>query len=82
MRQRGNRRQRVVELVCDHADHLLPGGDLLGIDLTGELLEQQQAMRDGVELEATLRDVEHLRLSAQLQREQGIAAAIDGLAQG
>ena len=81
MGQRGNRRQRIVQLVRDHADHLLPGRDFLRIDLARELLEQQQAMRHRVQQEAALRDVVDLGFAADLEREQRVAAAIDGFAQ-
>ena len=81
MRQRGDRRQRVVQLMRDHADHLLPGRHFLRIDLARELLEQQQAVRQGVQQEAALRHVIDLRLAAELEREQRVAAALDGLAQ-
>ena len=81
MRQRGDRRQGIVQLVRDHADHLLPGRHFLRIDLARELLEQQQPVRQGVQQEAPLRDVIHLRLAGELEREQRVAAAFDGLAQ-
>ena len=61
MRQRGDRRQRIVQLVRDHADHFLPGRDFLRIDLARELLEQQQPVRQGVQQEAPLRHVIDLR---------------------
>ena len=82
MRQRGNRRERIVQLVRDDADHLLPGGDFLRIDLARELLEQQQAVGQRVQQEAALRHMVDLRLAGELEREQGVAAALDGLAQG
>ena len=81
MRERGDRRERVVQLVRDDADHLLPGRHFLRIDLARELLEQQQPMRQGVQQEAALRHVVDLRLAAELEREQRVAAALDGLAQ-
>ena len=81
MGQRGNRRQGIVQLVGDDADHLLPGGHFLGVDLARELLEQQQPVRDRVEQEAALRDVVDLGFAADLEREQRVAAALDGLAQ-
>jgi hypothetical protein len=80
VRQRGDRRQRVVQLVRDHADHLLPRGHLLGIDLARELLQQQQPVGHRVQQEVALRDVVDLRF-AGVEGEQRVAAALDGLAQ-
>ena len=65
----------------DDTDDLLPGFDFLTRKLACELLEQQQAMGHGVHDEAPLGDVVDLRLAAELQREQRIAAALDGFAQ-
>ena len=65
MRERGDRRERVVQLVRDHADHLLPGRHFLRIDLARELLEQQQPVRQGVQQESPLRHVIHLRLAGR-----------------
>ena len=79
--QRADRRHGVVQLVRDDADLFLPHLDFVGAELARELLEQQQAVRHGVEQEPALRHVVDLRLTAQLQREQGIAATLDGFLQ-
>ena len=81
MRQRRNGRQRIVQLVRDDADDFLPGRHFLRIDFARELLEQQQAMGQGVQQEPPLRHVIDLRLAAELEREQRVAATLDGLAQ-
>ncbi len=65
----------------DDADHLLPGGHFLGVDLARELLEQQQPVRQRIEQEASLRDVIDLGLAADFEREQGVATPFDGLTQ-
>ena len=81
MRQRRNGRQGIVQLVRDDADHFLPRRHFLRIDLARELLEQQQPVRLGVQKEPPLRHVIDLRFAGQLEREQRVAAAFDGLAQ-
>jgi len=43
--------------VRDDADQLLPRRHFLGCELARQLLEQQQAMRTGVEEKASLREV-------------------------
>ena len=45
--ERGDRRERVVELVADHADHLLPGLHFLPAQLGGELAQQQELVARG-----------------------------------
>jgi len=52
--ERGDGRQRVIELVRNDADHLLPDGHLLRCELAGELLQQHQAVRSRVQPEAAL----------------------------
>src|SRR3546814_17977598 len=52
VRERGDRRQRVVELVADHADHFLPGLHFLPPQLGGELAQQHQLVLAAVEAEA------------------------------
>ncbi|KAG1587713.1 hypothetical protein G6F46_014723 [Rhizopus delemar] len=51
MGQRSDRRQRIVELVADHPDHLLPGLHLLAAQFGGQQAYQQQVVRAAVELE-------------------------------
>jgi hypothetical protein len=41
VRKRGDRRERVIELVRDHANHLLPDRDFLRRHLAGELFEEK-----------------------------------------
>src|SRR3546814_8659433 len=52
VRERGDRRQRVVELVADHADHFLPGLHFLPPQLGGELAQQHKLVLAAVEAEA------------------------------
>ena len=62
MRQRGDRRQRVVELVADHADDLLPGLHFLAAQFGGQLAQQQQFVLAPVEAEVAARQVVDLFL--------------------
>src|SRR5207344_2063695 len=62
MRERADRRERVVELVRDHADHLLPDRDFLRRHFARELLEEQQAVRLAVQRERAVADVEDFGL--------------------
>ena len=64
LRQRRDRRHRVVDLVRDDADHALPDRDFLRVDLARELLQQPQPVRLAVQQELAVRDVEHLRIVA------------------
>ena len=57
MRQRSDRRQRVVQLVADHADHLLPGLHFLAAQFGGELAQQHQFVLAAVEAELAARQV-------------------------
>ena len=82
MRQRGDRRQRVVELVADDADHLLPGLHFLPAQFGGELAQKEQFVRLAVEVETAAREVDHLLVVVVAgDVEQRVAAAGDGLAQ-
>ena len=81
MRERGDRRQRIVQFVADHADHLLPDRHLLGRHLARQLLEEQQPVRLAVQREVAARQVEDVRLGAVVDREQRVRAALDRLAQ-
>ena len=79
MRQRGDRRQRVVQLMADHADDLLPGLHFLSSQLIGQQAQQQQLMLAAVEAEMTPCQVIHLFLVVDFvaaDREQAIAAAL------
>ena len=64
MRQRGHRRQRVVEFVADDPDHLLPGLHFLPAQFGGELAQQQQFVRAPVEPETAAGQVVDLFLVA------------------
>ena len=75
VRERGDRRERVVELVRDHADDLLPGLHFLARQLARQLLQQVQAMRLAVEQEAALREVIDLGLALAFDREQRVGFA-------
>ena len=81
MRERRDRRERIVEFVADHADHLLPRLHFLPAQLAGEPAQQQQFVRAPVEPEAAAREVVHLFLVGLADREQPVAAAIHRLAQ-
>ena len=82
MGQRGDRRQRVVELVADHPDHLLPGLYFLAPQFRGEQADQQQFVAAAVEAEVAPRKVEHILLVALVgYGEQAVAAAPHRLAQ-
>ncbi len=84
MRQRGDRRQRVVQFVADDADHLLPGMHFLAAQFGGEQADQQQFVRAAVETEAAPRQMVDLLLLRVLvvgDGEQAVAAARHGLAQ-
>ncbi len=79
MHQRGDRRQRVVELVADHPDHLLPHPRFLAVELAGEPPQQHQLVAPLVEGEEALGDVEGLGFAAALDREKAVAAVGQGL---
>ena len=81
VRERGDRRERVVELVRDHADHLLPDRDFLRRHLARELLEEQQPVRLAVQRERPVADVEDLGLGPLRHREERVHAAVHGVAQ-
>ena len=72
LRQRGDRRDGIVDLVRDHADHFFPDRDFLRIHFARQLLQQPQAMRLAVQQELALRDVKNLRVAVQLGREQAV----------
>ena len=75
MRERGDRRERVVQLVRDHADDLLPVADFLRGELARELLQQQQPMRLAFSRKRRCDEMVDLRLAGELDREQRVAAA-------
>ena len=82
MRQRGDRRQRVVELVADHADHLLPHLHFLAAQLGGELAQQQQLVAAAVEAEQAAREVVDVLVVLVADGEHAVAAAREGVAHG
>ena len=81
MRQRRDRRQRVVEFVADDADDFLPGLYFLPAQLGGQVAQQEQFVATAVEAEAATREMEDLFVVFHADREQAVAAAFDRLAQ-
>ena len=72
VRQRRDRRQRVVELVADHADHLLPGRALPGAQLARQAAQQRTAgARGRCRRNAAAREVEDLLFVARARRRTG-----------
>ena len=77
--QRADRGERVVELVRDDADDLLPDDHFLRRQLAGQLLEEHQLVRLSIEDEAAPGEMVDLGLAADLHGEQRIAAAPESL---
>jgi hypothetical protein len=82
MRERGQRRQRIVQLVADDADDLLPGLHFLAPQFGGQLAQQQQFVLAAVQAEVAARQVVDLFLLAFAGREQAVAAARQRFDQG
>jgi hypothetical protein len=82
MRERGDRRQRVVELVADHADHLLPGLHFLPAQLRGELSQQHEFVFAAVEAEAAAGEMVDVLVVFVADGEHAIAATLQRFAQG
>src|SRR5581483_8614334 len=81
VRERGDRRQRIVQLVADHADHFLPGRELLARELAREALDEIQIVRLRVQREAVVRDLEDLGLAVLADGDEAILSRQHGLAQ-
>src|SRR3546814_3531940 len=75
VRERGDRRQRVVERVADHADHCLPCLHFLPPQLGGELAQQHQLVLAAVEAEAAPAQVVDVFLVLVADGEHAVAAA-------
>ena len=65
--ERGDRRERVVELVRYDPDHFLPDDHFLCGELAGELFQQHESVRLRVQMKITLRQVVDLRLGGDVQ---------------
>ena len=81
MCQRGNRRQRIVQLVADDADHPLPRGHFLPRQLARHAPEQMQPMRPPLQPECPLRQVEGFLAAIHVDAEQRVLAAAHRVAQ-
>jgi hypothetical protein len=82
MRERGHRRQGIVELVADHADHLLPGLHFLATQFRGELSQQDELVLAPVEPEGAAGQVVDLFAVRVADGEHAVAAAFERVAQG
>ena len=80
MRKRGDRRERVIQLVRDDANDLFPDRDFLRRHLARQLLEQQQPVRLAVQRERPIADVKDFSLGTFGHREKRIHPALDGIA--
>ncbi len=72
MRERRYRCERIVELVADHADHLLPGHDFLARQLAGQALDLQQTVQAPVQPYFALREMEGFVLVFEIHVEQAV----------
>src|SRR5579883_658737 len=81
LRQRGDRRERVVELVTDDPDQLLPDPDFLPGELACDALEQIQAMSPALQQKRSLRQAKGLLDALDLHLEQAVASRLDGTPQ-
>jgi len=74
LRERGNRSERVVELVTQYTDELLPGRELLARQFTGEALEKVEMVGSALKLKRAIGDVERLLDAVHLGAEQAVLA--------
>jgi hypothetical protein len=77
VRQRADRPERVVQLVADHADYLLPGRHFLPRQLAREPLDLEQPVRAALQVERALRQVEGFLLVVDRRAEQAVAVLGD-----
>src|SRR5262245_52384293 len=68
--------------MSDHADHLLPGRDLLGIQLTRQLLQQVELMRPCIQQKPAPGQVKDLWFARDGYGEEGVALRGESFAQG
>ena len=81
VRQRRHRRQRIVQLVADDADHLLPGLHFLAPQLGRQLAQHEQRLHAAVEPELAARDVPGLFVVVGADGKQAVAAGPHRVAQ-
>jgi len=81
VRERRDRRQRVVQLVADDADHALPGRHLLARQFTRHAAEQLQPVRPALQPESALRPVEGFFAAVERGAEESVVACRHRLAQ-
>jgi hypothetical protein len=76
-----HRRERVVQLVAQDANELLPGLDLLSRDLVGQVLHEEQRVRLAAEGHLALREVVGLGLPVVVHGEEVVVSAEERVAQ-
>ena len=81
VRQRSDRRQRVVQFVADHPDHFLPCLHFLAAQFGGEQAQQHQFVAAAVETEAAARKMEDVFIVFVADREDAVATALERIAQ-
>src|SRR5512146_1692236 len=81
LRQRSDRRQRVVELVTHDTDQLLPDTDFLPGELARDSLEQIEAMSLALQQKRALCQAKGLLDAFDLHLEQAVAPGLDGAPQ-
>ncbi len=82
VRERGDRRERVVQLMADDADHPLPGRHLLARELAGHAADQAQPVRPALQAELALRKVEGFLAAVDGEAEEAVLAAGQRLLHG
>src|SRR5438132_8476023 len=78
LRKGDDRPERIVELMTQHPDQLLPDGHLLARQLPGQVLDQEEPMWTTTQLEHALREMVNLFRAIDLRRKKTIGIGLGG----